>query len=860
MKLFKKLILPLIGGLTMFSLPAVAAACNETKKDDIKVDNTSTNNVSTTNTENSSTTTQNENQADSKVVDIEKSKVLANKLNEIVTAYKTGVQAKFGAEYEIAMGAPTAEEAAEIVKLIDEALAKIQEVDIYTAKNIDPNLIAWYDGVKYNLEIEKGNYGSDIRYLLPSYAWGPASSYIANPFYRTIMLRSVVGSDKRAQAIVAQRWLKTIQDAVAKGVVPSKVFIKTNANIILKNQYSAELKEFLDAADTQTATIDQFFEKFVTPKEEAIADATEKEAVKHINAFYKYYLTTYYKASKYGFGENATDLTLSKTNSTNELERILTVQNKEIYGVGLTKKDMDQKNAGLGYIPTFGPAIYAQTLKMATSSDWSAQTVYEKGYDSTKSNIDNTIASAQRIATLITGNANSEWKETIRFDADGPGPDQAQSIEIVIRDASGNIDKTNFFKWLNSEDFFFGREEKSLWTDEFVANLKKQPGAQNGIEELKKFGYDFLITPEEKDKAYKGITNGQFYDGALSAFVAYYQFKDSTTNYGNSFFEYPAPNYEIQTYNYADREYEGVGAYSSNVQKFMFNADPYYSLQKWSVTSFANHESIMGHHNQIYYAIDHKASVGDVKLSDKVDFDFTSYIEGWALFMEWFGIEAGYYGTPDYANANLYAMPTNFKFAKGITSFYTEEESKATAVSAEDIESIKSLHNGIYWQKVNTKNIYTDDASRARAAIELCNILQFIGALNEAQLRNMRLAIDTAYNGGNVRGKAGLDGGASINEVREFMKTNSALGAGDIASESIRYFTCVGQATSYNSGKEIFIDLYKKVYTKLNQSRPEFIAKNNHENTKKFFDIVLRNGALPMGSVEKIVNYIYDIK
>ncbi|WP_406617307.1 DUF885 family protein [Mycoplasmopsis adleri] len=679
--------------------------------------------------------------------------------------------------------------------------------------------------MKYNLEVEKGNYTSNVRYLLPSYTWGPASSYIANSFYESILIES---AEVLKQTEVAQRWLETLKEAVLKGIVPSKIFIKTNINLILGTMYETELKTFLEDTTTQEVTIDEFFTKYVSRQ----AENTKEKA---FDEFYKYYCTTYYESSKYGLGENIEKIKLYKANTTKDKERILYVNKKPIYGVGLTEKDLTQENAGLGYIPTVGPEIYQQVLKMATSSNWSAQNVYDKGYDSTKANVDNTVAAAERIAEIIVGDATSEWKETIKYDKDGVGPETPTEVEIVIRDNTGKINRENFFKWLNDEAFFFGREDKTIYSPEFMDWLNKQPGAKEGKAELTKFGYDFLIDPANKDKMYGSITDQQFYDGALSAFVAYYQFKNSTVPFGNSFFEYPAPNFEIQTYKYEDRDKVGVGAYESKVQKFMFNADPYYSLQKWSVTSFANHESVMGHHNQIYYAIDHKAKVEGVELHD--NFDYTSYTEGWALFMEWFGIEAGYYGTPDYQNSNLHAMPTNFKFAKGITNFYTEEESKQATVSANDIAAIKMLHNGVYWNKVNKFNKYTDESARAKAAIELCNILQFIGALNEAQLRNMRLSIDTAYNGGNVTGREGLKGGASIMQAREYMKANSALGLGDISSESIRYFTCVGQATSYNSGKEIFMDIYKSVYKNNKKVEKNLLKKTTMKTPKNYLTL-----------------------
>ena len=126
--------------------------------------------------------------------------------------------------------------------------------------------------------------------------------------------------------------------------------------------------------------------------------------------------------------------------------------------------------------------------------------------------------------------------------------------------------------------------------------LKKD---EKAVDDLTKKGYDVLIDPANKDKKYGSITNEQFYYGALTSYVAYDQFKRRTFEYGREFFKTKVPSYGVQTYGYSVREQEGVGSENPNEMKFTFNADPYYSLQKWSVTSFANHESMMGHHNQL---------------------------------------------------------------------------------------------------------------------------------------------------------------------------------------------------------------------------------------------------------------------
>ena len=733
---------------------------------------------------------------------------------------------------------PTKEESGKIAKLLDKYIKKIDEID---KSNLNSDSLSWLNGIKYDWEIEKGNHESGLRYLLSNFNWGPSGTYVANSFYRTINLKPNQGKK-------AKLWLETLKEAINEKIVPSKVFIKNNIKSFLQTFYAQELEEFLKSSDEE-ATVESIISK------RKARDKENQENIDAINEFYKFYATTYYKASEYGKGEDLSDLKVYKSNKHNEKENTIEINNKSIYGLGLTQKDLDQNEAGIGYIKgkdgKAGKRIYDQLSKMNTTSSLTPEQVYKKGIDSTKSAADNMKRIATEVAKLIAGDTG-EWKATFEYDEDGNGPSPKKTLTEVIRDASGNIDLDKFNKWLNSEDFFFGREKSSYYTKELKNKLDTDPNLEFARKELTKFGYDFL---KGSNAQYASITEDQFYYGALEAFKAYKQFKDSTQKYGASFFGKPVPDYDIQTYEYQYRDSEGVGAYDSSVKKFMFNADPYYSLPKWSVTSFANHESMMGHHNQIMYADHHLAKIGDLSLGNA--FDYTSYVEGWALFMEWFGIENGFYGKPNYESTDYYAMPKDFSTAKGITSFVKD----ANNLTTEQINKIKELHGGVYWDKVNGAN----DKERAQKALKLANMLQYYGALNEAQLRNMRLAVDSIYHGSEINNAAAdLPKGASISQVREYMKKNSALGIGDITSESKRYFNNPGQAVSYNSGKEVMLDLYKRVHQKLGLTREQFINATNaeygeHGEIKKFFDILLRNGGLPLEALKQAVEKAYNL-
>ncbi|KDE43391.1 hypothetical protein NPL1_01100 [Metamycoplasma hyosynoviae] len=768
----------------------------------------------------------------------------------------------------IYLAGPTKEEAQKAAGIVQEYLDKIKtEFSHYLGeklgKDINSDVLAWIKGIQYNLELQKSSFTSGIRYLLGRLDWGPSSSYLTSGYYGL--------TPEPYDKTQAERWLATLKEAVSLEIVPSKVFIKNTINSLVNS--------FLENEGTKE-TLDKFI-KETTPQELKLTELIDKLNVdEKIKEFYKYYVTDYYKASKYGLGENTTELKLTKTNNSTsqEIENTLYYGTTPLYGLGLTEKDLTAEKVGIGHMPVSeeakkqgvtGQTIYRHMLKMCTTSDLSDQQVFEKGYKTSHSAAENMKEIANKVATLITGDKAKDWKPKIRYDATGGGSIQEVTVNVRV---SGKVDLAEFSKWLNDEAFFFGREKKEYYTDERVKELLNGDHLKPARAELKKFGYDDLIKDETtKKQTYRGITNEQFYYGALEGFKAYYQFKEQTQKYGQTFFDKIVPDYGVQTYEYKKRNNSGVGAYDSSIRNFMFNCDPYYGLQKWSVTSFANHESMMGHHNQLMYAEHHLKKLKD-KNNQEVSlpvntFNYTAYLEGWALFMEWFGIETKFYGTPDYASKNLDSLPVDFGWDKsyGITSFLKNAKvnwnNDEDVKKNEDVKKIKELHGGIYWDKINEAEagVFKTEAAKVKATAELINMLQYFGALNEAQLRNMRLLIDTGYHGGEVTGVSDVKGGMSIKQAREYMLKNSALGAGDRESESKRYLNFVGQATAYNSGKEILKDLYEEVRGHLKLSREQFVNHNNHEHPKKFFDIVLRNSALPLDAVAAIVRAEYGI-
>ncbi|WP_051622538.1 DUF885 family protein [Metamycoplasma cloacale] len=757
--------------------------------------------------------------------------------------------------------APSKEDSIKITQLIDKYIENIKKVNTF---NLTSDSIAWANGLKFNWEIEKENYDKGLRYLLGSFNWGPSDTYPANGFYGSII------ASVNDEPSLYKQWKATLKEAIELGLVPSKVWIKSNINAFIKDYYADKLAEFYRSEKT-SITLKALINYDENATKPFYMSENDWEIRQAIDEFYDFYITDYYNASSYGLGENINNLTIYKTNDIHEIENTMEVNvdgtYQNIYGLGYTEKDLNETKVGIGFMPgkeggLTGEDLYKQLLKMSTSTELTPQQIYDEGYKQTKEASANMKKIAIEIAKLITGDDNSEWSPTIKYDEDGIGSKAIVNLQLHIRDNQGNINLTEFYKWLNAEDFFFGREDASYYTEALKSSLKEDKNLADSRSNLTKLDYDHLFGDDNKNEAYGSITNEQFYYGALEAFKAYKQFKATTQKYGASYFPKEVPDYGIDTYEFARRANEGVGAYEGSKEGFFFNVDPYYSVPKWALTTFANHESMMGHHNQIQYAKHNLTSIDGLKLGDI--FNYTSYIEGWAVFTEWFAIEAGFYGTPDYNNKDndYYAMPIDFSLSKGITSFITSTED--SAITEDIIKQMKELHGGVYWQKVASVRSYSDDKQHTRDAAKLANMLQYFGALTEAQLRNMRLALDVSYHSPSVKGHDDLITGHSIIQTREFMKLNSALGTGDIASESRRYLSLPAQATAYNSGKKVMLDLYKKVQNHLGLSREEFVNASDgdvkHVHIKKLYDMFLRNGGLPMSALEEVIKNEYKIK
>lgn len=577
---------------------------------------------------------------------------------------------------------------------------------------------------------------------------------------------------------------------------------------------------------------------------------------------------------------------------TKEVEQTLTLKDGSlVYGLGYSTKDLKTKGIGIGYMnpktgvkslngqPYSGNEIYQQMLYNNNSVNTSAQEIYNTGMSLTSSGTSKMKEIASSVIKDIYKEANeSGFNPTIWY-TDDPfttKPQQKTISEIVkingSDSSSTDVDTfTKFNIWLNQEDFFFGREKITDISDYWIQSTPQIEKYKNII---KTQGYEEKWSGKVSiDGSDATIPGDKALAGAVLSLVSYTQFKDSTTkSYGDNFNS--IADYVLSPYNFDIREDIGVGMEGPRGSKqFQYNCDPYYSLQKWSVASLTTHEGAMGHHTQQEYWTEYMPGTSDGKvlnddLTPGYSFVNDAFHEGWAVFTEWFAAELGTYGT--WGSSSKYdgdKVPTDWTHNTS-TILNIKDPTNPTS---EEITFIKNYQGGTYWQLVSNitssdgSSVYTSYVDIAVAATKLANMLAYYGFLNESQLRNMRMALDTAvhYKGlNNGNDSLGKDG-ASIQDERDFMKKNSGLGAGDISSESIRYLSIPSQATGYMLGKQIINDLYTKLKTKvqdINKSNANYdFVIDGKKDIKGLFDLILRNGEIPLQVMIDVVTKQFDL-
>ncbi len=119
------------------------------------------------------------------------------------------------------------------------------------------------------------------------------------------------------------------------------------------------------------------------------------------------------------------------------------------------------------------------------------------------------------------------------------------------------------------------------------------------------------------------------------------------------------------------------------------------------------------------------------------------------------------------------------------------------------------------------------------------NPLDNVGRLQAELFRAVRLVVDTGIHAKRWTREQAID----------YMKANTGMAESDVISEIERYIVMPGQATSYKTGMMKILELRTKAQNALGE---EF-------DLRDFHDVVLKNGAVPLAILERLIdNYIAE--
>lgn len=891
------------------------------------------------------------------------------------------LNAQYNSELSVALGNKayyqlTKENQPKVVSVINKYLDQVNNIIAETENSFKLDESIWLRGFQYELQTKKKLVESNIRYIIVnSYDQMIMTNYsksfqktIANAAGQWMNGKNPVSANDRINQLTAIDTYITdihnnLQEGLEVGTTWSGVLAKHTIGSMLQMLYDAELQQIATSSsgasisDLNNATLKgSLFTKntnYDAWKTSSKDNENTKKSVdelvtktqEDLDKLMNFLLGDYFKGIKYG---RPTSISEGKSinfelvsTSPKEEDNGFSIKSgsdtKYIKGLGLDSKDLETKDIGIGFSGPTGQAIYKALLqKHSNVIDADPSQQYQFGASQVKGILNAMTQVANKIADLKgNGTTNKEWKETYMYDQDSSGNEFAstEKKDVVIRKASGEVDMPKFFEWLNSDQFFNGRDMRS---DQFPT-IDGTDNLRPKLEQAKPFGAegsgvaggtgtggsDGTNTPTIPYKyksyyvgnedlvasviGYKGDTNPNVtktngdagnlyvkyiteklspatiqtsntitnttmtnsispeaaYIGSSRAVYQYLVYKANVSDHITSAFK-PTPH------NWTLRSGTGGAAYASSglgaaewVNKgwggFYLDVNPYFGLQKWSMSTLTNHEAVSGHVFQFDYA---SANPADV---DAVSFSSTAYAEGWGLFSEWFATQLGVYGEPTQASGSF------SKDSNGVETFTQKDvltlPEFGTKSKTTDISQLSSDYaNGVYELPVKTNKVDQAETKKINNQAYY-DALQYFGFLNERQLRAMRIPVDVGLHAG-IDGTFKAGTGYSLQEARDYLTANSGLGVDDIKRETKRYLEYTAQATSYYNGLNDMQSYFLKAKTLFEKNNPgaTFMDWNEPVNTKNntqdLFDLILRNGSVPMPvlswAVDKYLNQKYS--
>lgn len=857
--------------------------------------------------------------------------------------------AQYNSEIKEAMGNQayyqlTKENQPKVLEVINKYLNNVTSIISQTENTFSLDASIWLRSFQYELQTKKKLVESNIRYIIVSSSDQMIMTNYSKSFQNSIS--SVAGSwyssgnpKSTTTRITELNNVNTfitdvtnnLKDGLADGTTWSGVIAKHTIGSMLQMLYNQQLIDAVNSNSTDSLkngtivgtlfTANSSYTSWKDSNSEsselkAQVDALVNTVQKSLDNLMNFLITDYFSGIKYGNEGVTLDFSVVNTSPNEEDNGFSTTSSgatKYISGLGLSSSDLNVKDIGIGFSGTNGQLIYKALLqKHSNVIDADPAQQYNFGVSQVSDILNAMKEVANYIGNLKTTSGN-EWKETYYYDQDSSGNSfgSQKKTDIVIRKSNGELDMVNFFQWLNSDQFFNGRDmrEDQFPTINGTTSLLPSNGtSQSADTRTKPYKYKGYYTNTdlvasvigyEGDKdANTTITNGDAgnlyvkyitnklspatiqtsntitnttmtnsispeaaYIGSSHAVYQYLTYRNSVNSHiGSAFKETP--------HDWTLRSGTGGAAYASSgsgaadwVNKgwggFYLDVNPYFGLQKWSMSTLTNHEAVSGHVFQFAYASAHPAD------SDAVSFRSTAYAEGWGLFSEWLATQLGIYGEPTKQASGSFTTvngATQFTQSDVLTLPKFGTNSKTT-----DITKLEDYANGVYELPVTSSSA---DATTPQTANNQSyyDALQYFGFLNERQLRAMRVSVDVGLHAG-VSGTFAKDTGYSLKEARDYLSSNSGLGIDDINRETKRYLEYTGQATSYYNGLVEMQSYFLRAKTLFEQKNPNstFMSwedpATTRSNTQDLFDLILRNNNVPMPvltwAVDKYLNETY---
>ncbi len=792
------------------------------------------------------------------------------------------------------------------------------------------DLNVWLRGIQFELQTKLKLLNANIRYLISDINDTFSMTNYHKTFNRHVLAAAnnydgKTVESKRTELQNINKYINDVYSNLKEGlendVTWSGVLAKHTVGQLLQNLYQNELVKFAKGEITSLKNISGSLFKsnsYVNwanqnNNPEDIANLVN-ECQTSLDKLMNFIMTDYYNGIKYGktASENSLSFNLVPSNPNEEDNsfsiKVNNTTTKYISGLGLNEGNLNTNDIGIGFTGPDGKKIYEGLLQKHTNiTNVSTIDQYKLG-DSQVQGIKDAMQSvANQIANLKVG-PNNEWSETYMYDIDSSGDQYGSTQQSELLRVAGQgkqVDLKKFFEWLNSDQFFNGRDCKN---DQKMmigtTQVSSVPGSSSSINNdyayeawprnatlgtnndyvRRVIGYigdtdqnktittgdagnlyvkyitDQLspatiqdASPKEFRETPNSITPEAAYIGASKAVRQYLEYKQSTAQHLTNVFEKTSWDYTLRTATGGAAFASGGPGASSWVNDgsggFFLDVNPYFGLQKWSMSTLANHEGITGHVFQFNYADEHPGN------ENAIEIDSTAYAEGWGLFSEWLATQLGVYGIPATVSANI---DTNGQLSKvqgvlDLPAFGVNSKTNDITAYVDQYE----YSNGTYW--ITEFSPDQNKPNQPGNSQEYYDSLQYFGFLNERQLRAMRIAVDVGIHsgkGGNFTSGSGF----SLNQAREYLKLNSGLGLDDIKRETKRYLEYTGQATSYYNGliemQNYFIKA-KTAYENVNTGK-KFMDWENPistcENTAPLFNLILRNGSVPLEALNWAVN------